>query len=257
MPYHSRSWFLFCYKKTNLGKRRILCMLQIKLLLLIREAAKVKQAFLIVSKNLEMLRSQRRKTKMRRKVKSRKCFASTVRQTIMLSRRVLRLLRKRLRRKRLVWLVANASPSSTESINVVQDIDWAFNAQCNYDPLLHDSCMSVVDSDVWYFDSGTTKHITSQRSLFTYLESAPKGNTVTCANNSLYPIEGVGQIVLIATNGTTFTLYDALYVTGIKKNLLSVFALAKIGLVVKFVDDRCTVHDLSYGDIIVASGTLC
>ena len=154
-------------------------------------------------------------------------------------------------------VVADASPSTTESANVVQDSEWAFSAQCNYDPLLHDSCMSAVDSDVWYFDSGATKHITSQRSLFTSLESAPKGNTVTCANNSSYPIEGVGQIVLNAANGSTFTLYDALYVLGIKKNLLSVSALAKIGLVVKFVDDRCTVHDLSYGDIIVAFGTLC
>ena len=108
-----------------------------------------------------------------------------------------------------------------------------------------------MDSRVWYFDSGATKHITSQRSLFTSLESAPKGNTVTCANNSSYPVGGVGQI------GSTFTLYDALYVPGIKKNLLSVSALAKIGLVVKFVDDRCIVHDLAYGDIIVASGTLC
>ena len=67
----------------------------------------------------------------------------------------------------------------------------------------------------------------------------------------------IGQIVLNVANGSTFTLYDALYVPGIKKNLLSIFALAKIGLVVKFVDDRYIVHDLSYGDIIVASGTLC
>ena len=164
---------------------------------------------------------------------------------------------KEAKKKEAGMAVAEASPSTTESANVVQDTEWAFSAQCSYDPLLHDSCMSVVDSDVWYFDSGATKHITSQRSLFTSLESAPKGNTVTCANNSSYPVEGVGQIVLNAANGSTFTLYDALYVPGIKKNLLSVSALAKIGLVVKFVDDRCTVHDLSYGDIIVASSTLC
>ena len=117
--------------------------------------------------------------------------------------------------------------------------------------------MSAMDSNVWYFDSGATKHITSQRILFTSLESAPKGNIVTRANNSSYPVEGVGQIVLNAANCSTFTLYDALYVPRIKKNLLSIFALAKIGLVVKFVDDRCIVHDLSYGDIIVVSGTLC
>lgn len=54
-------------------------------------------------------------------------------------------------------------------------------------------------------------------------------------------------------------LFDALYVPGIKKNkknLLSIFSLARLGLVVKFVDDRCTVHDLSFGKI-VASGILC
>ena len=43
----------------------------------------------------------------------------------------------------------------------------------------------------------------------------------------------------------------------VKKNLLSVSGLAKIGLVVKFVDEKCIVHDLSCGDIIVASGWLC
>ena len=44
---------------------------------------------------------------------------------------------------------------------------------------------------------------------------------------------------------------------GIKKNLLSVSAFPKIGLIVKFVDDRCIVHDLSSGDTIIASGLLC
>ena len=63
--------------------------------------------------------------------------------------------------------------------------------------------------------------------------------------------------MFIATNGSTFTSSDVLYVPGIKKNLLSISALAKIGLVVKFVDDRCTVHDLSNGDSIITSGSLC
>ena len=72
----------------------------------------------------------------------------------------------------------------------------------------------------------------------------------------MYPVKGVGSIVLTAANGSAFTLKDALYVPGIKKNLLSVSALTRFGLIVKFVDDRCTVHDLSSGDTIVASGSL-
>ena len=94
--------------------------------------------------------------------------------------------------------------------------------------------------------------------MFSTLESAPTGNTIMCANNSSYPIKGVGKIHPIlgkmVANGSTFTLLDALYVPGIKKNLLSIFALAKNGLVVKFVDDRCTIHDLRDGNVIVASG---
>ena len=35
-----------------------------------------------------------------------------------------------------------------------------------------------------------------------------------------------------------------------------VSALSKIGLV-KFVNDRCTIHDLFNGDVIIASGVLC
>ena len=96
-----------------------------------------------------------------------------------------------------------------------------------------------------------------QRSFFTTPESAPTGNSVTCANNSSYLVKGVGQIVLTTTNGSTFTLHDALYVPRIKRNLLSVSAFAKIGLIVKFVDDRCTVHDLSFGNTIAACGLLC
>ena len=40
-------------------------------------------------------------------------------------------------------------------------------------------------------------------------------------------------------------------------NLLSVSALARNGLVVKFVDDRCAVHDLRGGDNVAASGLVC
>ncbi|MCO5585832.1 hypothetical protein L7F22_039765 [Adiantum nelumboides] len=138
------------------------------------------------------------------------------------------------------------------------DAEWAFSAKCTYNPVVHDACMAVAaNSHVWYFDSGATKHITSHRDLFTSLESVHHGNSVTCANNASYPVQGVGKIVLTAANGSSFTLIDALYEPGIKKNLLSVFTLARLGLVVKFVDDRCTVHDLSFGDEIVASGILC
>ena len=64
--------------------------------------------------------------------------------------------------------IADASTGS-DSANVVQDAEWAFTLHCQYDPSGHDACLAVfVDSDVWYFDSGATKKITSHRDMFTW-----------------------------------------------------------------------------------------
>ena len=69
-----------------------------------------------------------------------------------------------------------------------------------------------ADSHVWYFDSGATKHITSQRDMFTCLESLPVGNSVTCTNNSEYPVRGVGKIVLtVAMLWYTLRTAEALF----------------------------------------------
>ena len=105
-----------------------------------------------------------------------------------------KLKQKEAKKKEAGMVVVDASPSNSESANMVQDIEWAFNVHCSYNPSVHDACMSVADSQVWYFDSGAThtKHITSQRDIFSFLESAPTGNTVTCADNSMYPVKGGG-----------------------------------------------------------------
>ena len=105
---------------------------------------------------------------------------------------------KEAKKKEAGMAIQDTTPSTPESANVVQDSDWAFTVQCSYDPSCEDLCMVVADVDVWYFDSGATKHIASQHSFFTSLCSAPIGNSVSCANDSSYPVQGVGQIVLIA-----------------------------------------------------------
>ena len=135
-------------------------------------------------------------------------------------------------------VVVDATPSTPGLANVVQDLEWAFIVQCNFDFSLSDSCMSVAVLDVWYLDSGATKHITSQRNYFTSLEFVPIGNTVSYANNSSYLFKGFGQIVLTTVDGSTLPLSNPLYIPRIKKNFRSIFALVKIGLAVKFMDDR-------------------
>ena len=89
---------------------------------------------------------------------------------------------KEAKKKEARLVVVEVSAPKTESANLVQNEEWAFTTVCSFDPCSFEQCMFVVQSNVWYFDNGATKHITSQRNFFTSLEPAPTGNTVTCAN---------------------------------------------------------------------------
>ena len=66
----------------------------------------------------------------------------------------------RKREASMAIIEATSTPSNGESVNIVHDANWAFSMTCSYNPSLHGTCMSIVDSHVWYFDSGASKHIT-------------------------------------------------------------------------------------------------
>jgi len=140
--------------------------------------------------------------------------------------------------------------------NLVEE-DWCFYT-CSYDPSQEVHSLSVSDSgDVWFFDSGASRHITSRKDLFGRLIPSSCGRKVTCANNASYPVQGTGDVMLTAINGSEFLLQDVLYVPGIKKNLLSVSSFAQRGLVVSFEDAKCVVRDRENDSVLVATGTLC
>ena len=52
---------------------------------------------------------------------------------------------------------------------MVQNEEWAFTIVCSFDPSSFEQCMSVVESSIWYFDTGAIKHITSQRNSSLHL----------------------------------------------------------------------------------------
>ena len=76
------------------------------------------------------------------------------------------------KKKEASMAVADTSKSNAEFANVVQESEWAFAVQCSMTHLCTMCVCLFADSHVWYFDSGATKHITSQRDMFTCLESA-------------------------------------------------------------------------------------
>ena len=82
-------------------------------------------------------------------------------------------------------------------------------------------------------------------------------NNVVRANNASYHVIRVGEIERTIANGGVVILKNVLYVAGIKKNLILVPLIAKVGLHIHFVDDKCMVHGFSDGDVIMMSSTLC
>ncbi|KAL5570239.1 hypothetical protein UlMin_026814 [Ulmus minor] len=79
----------------------------------------------------------------------------------------------------------------------------------------------------WWIDTGATRHICSDKGLFTSFE--PKnGEKLFMGNSATSEIEGQGKIVLKMTSGKELTLNNVLYVPEIRKNLVSGLLLSKL-----------------------------
>lgn len=134
--------------------------------------------------------------------------------------------------------------------------DWAFDVTCQNNPSVQDSYMAADAFNTWYLSSGASKHITSCKKLFVSLINAPEGGIVTCANDVSYAVRGIGQVEITSVYGEPITLNDVLYVPDIKKNLISISAIATSGYRVVFDDCRCAVYDFRNGNTIVITGIL-
>ena len=75
----------------------------------------------------------------------------------------------------------------------------------------------VMDMCLWYLDSGCSKHMTGDRSLFKVFESK-KGGNVTFGDGSKSQIKGKGTISLTRMPD----IANVLYVEGLRVNLSSI-----------------------------------
>ena len=79
------------------------------------------------------------------------------------------------------------------------------------------SAFKVMDTCLWYLDSGCSRHMTGDRSLFKVFKSK-KGGNVTFGDGSKSQIKGKETISLPRLPDIT----NVLYVEGLKVNLLSI-----------------------------------
>ena len=79
------------------------------------------------------------------------------------------------------------------------------------------SAFKVMDTCLWYLDSGCSRHTTGDRSLFKAFESK-KGGNVTFGEGSKSQINGKGIISLLGLPD----IANVLYVESLRVNLLSI-----------------------------------
>ena len=98
----------------------------------------------------------------------------------------------------------------------------------------------VMDTCLWYLDSGCSRHMTWNRSLFKVFESK-KGGNVTFGDGSKSQIKGKRIISLPGLPDIT----NVLYVEGLKVKLLSISQICDQDFMVLFFKGKCLVMNES------------
>ncbi|XP_073226919.1 uncharacterized protein [Cicer arietinum] len=93
-------------------------------------------------------------------------------------------------------------------------------------------------SNMWYLDSGCSKHMTGDITKFSALTLESKGHVVYGDNNK-------GKILGIGKVGTapSPSIEDVLYVEGLKHNLISISQLCDKGYKIVFNKDECVIQN--------------
>ncbi|WJZ85230.1 hypothetical protein VitviT2T_004776 [Vitis vinifera] len=73
----------------------------------------------------------------------------------------------------------------------------------------------------WWIDTGATRHVCSDKKMFSTFEPIENGEKVFMGNSTTSEIKGQGKVILKMTSGKELTLTNVLYVPEIRKNLVS------------------------------------
>ncbi|XP_070005276.1 uncharacterized protein [Nicotiana sylvestris] len=95
-------------------------------------------------------------------------------------------------------------------------------------------------SQIWYMDSGYSKHMTGNKDQFLSLEGLKRGN-VSFGNGKKCEIIGVGKVVKTDSH----SIENVYLIDGLKYSLISVSQLCDRGNLVAFTSTKCFVINLT------------
>ena len=135
--------------------------------------------------------------------------------------------------------------------NMVEKISNGFD-DINLTAMISE-CNMVGNPKEWWIDTGATRHICANRSMFSSYTTVGGDEKLYMGNSSTSKVEGVGKIALKMTSGKTVTLINVLHVPDVRKNLVSGSLLSKNGFKLVFVSDKFV---LSKNEMYVGKGYL-
>ncbi|KAL6328584.1 hypothetical protein AAG906_038779 [Vitis piasezkii] len=127
-------------------------------------------------------------------------------------------------------------------------------------PKFQGKCFNSVVSEVnlvgsnpkeWWIDTGATRHVCSDKKMFSTFEPIENGEKVFMGNSATSEIKGQGKVILKMTSGKELTLTNVLYVPEIRKNLVSGSLLNNHGFRLVFESNKFT---LSKSGMYVGKG---
>ena len=102
------------------------------------------------------------------------------------------------------------------------------------------SAFKVMDTCLWYLDSGCSRHMTRDQSLFKVFESK-KGGNVTFGDGRKSQVKGKRIICLPGL----LDIANVLYIEGLRVNLLRISQICDQDFMVLFLKGKCLVLDES------------
>eukprot|EP00253_Pinus_taeda_P015366 PITA_15366 len=115
-------------------------------------------------------------------------------------------------------------------------------------------CDENIDADIWYVDSGTSTHMTGNKHWLEDFKEINEGAQIYLGDDRSNQIKGCGKVFVILPNGNIKQIYNAMYVPGITKNLISISMIINQDLKVEFLKSNCYIKDLLDGMKTIATG---
>jgi hypothetical protein len=100
------------------------------------------------------------------------------------------------------------------------------------------ACENNQNNEVWYLDSGASKHMTGNKNLFSKLVESELGQ-VKVGDDRGFSIKGIGDITIETKTGKHEKMSDVYYVPGLRSNLLSAGHLLRKGYEINLHDKLC------------------